>query len=212
MLNVTELIGFAAGGSSPPVFIASASTQNPVNGVSTLVINIPVGTAAGDIMIAFMAGAAGTWTGDTGWTEIAEQGSGAGLRVAYKIATGSEPASYTFTCSSSSSTFSGSIVTYRGATYDTVGAIVSNIDPITATSINVAANDSILLFFGTRRASGLTLTTPTGMAAVVTDSDAVSPSYIIASQTVPIGATGTRSATAGSNTNTAGVLLSIKPI
>jgi hypothetical protein len=70
---------------------------------TALVIPIPSGVAAGNFMLAIMAAqVAETFTGDTGWNEIADYGSNPGLRAAWKLAGGSEPSSYTFTASISS--------------------------------------------------------------------------------------------------------------
>jgi hypothetical protein len=102
----------------PPEFIA-ATTTSPV-ATSTITINKPAGTQQGDLMLAFVSGSINlTYTGDTGWTEIADQGVEPSLRVAYKVAGASEPSSYVFTSSSTSGNKTGAILTYRYAAYDT---------------------------------------------------------------------------------------------
>lgn len=194
-----------------PEFVASANTQNAVNGTS-LVINKPTGTAEGDLMVAIMAiPTASTWTGDTDWTEVADQGANPSLRIAYKVAGASEGASYTFT-SSASSTGSGCILTYRYAAYDTIGAsFVTAANPLTPTAITTALSQSILIAAAVRGAASITLGTPPGMTARVTDNDATSPSYIALTQPVPKGSTGTRSISTGSSSNVSAIMLSIKP-
>lgn len=194
-----------------PEFVASANTQNTSNGTS-LTISKPSGTIENDLMIAVLSGSVGvSWTGDTGWTEAADQGAVPSLRVAYKIATASEGSSYTFT-SSGSATLSGCILTYRYAAYDTIaGAFTTGANPLVLTSISPSLSQSVLLACGARPAASITLGTPTSMTAKVTDNDATSPSYIVCDQTVAKGPTGTRSMSTGSTNNVAGIMLAIKP-
>lgn len=194
-----------------PLFINSATTQNGATSTS-LVINKPTNTQSGDLMIAFMSSdsTATTWTGDTGWTEVADQNAAPNLRVAYKVAGGSEPASYTFTAAASR-VLAGSILTYRGASYDAIGAIASGASPITATGPTAASNYCKLLGFATRGAASITVTAPSSMTTRVTQNDATAPSYVLADETVLAGATGNRSFVVGSTTAVAGILLTIKP-
>ena len=196
-----------------PTFIASASTQNASAG-TTLVVNKPSGTQQGDLMVAVMAGGTNsgiTWTGDTGWTEVADLGAKPSLRLAYKIAGSSEPSSYTFT-GSNSITLSGSILTYRSAAYDTIGTFVTSTTPAPAPSISVSANYSMLIAAFANGATSTTCSTPPNMTARVTDNDATTPSYLVADELVAIGATGTRTSDIGTISNGgAGILMSIKP-
>lgn len=196
-----------------PEFIASASTQNTSSG-TTLVINKPAGTIEGDLMIAMMCVASNnpTWTGDTGWTEIADQTTATPyLRLAYKVAGASEGASYTFTANKSQVS-AGAILTYRYADYDTIaGAFTTGANPLALTSISPSLSQSLLLAVGARQAASVTLGTPTSMTARVTDNDATSPSFIVCDQQVAKGPTGTRSMSTGSTSNVAGIMLAIKP-
>ncbi len=197
-----------------PTFIASASTQNTATG-ATLVVNKPSGTLQGDLMVAVMAGGTGsttTWTGDTGWTEVADLNTKPSLRLAYKVAGSSEPSSYTFTASGSGNNNSGCILTYRNAAYDTIGAFVTGTTPAPAPSITAAAAYSVLIAAYANGATSRTCTTPTDMTARVTDNDATTPSYLVADQYVIAGATGTRTSDIGTISNGgAGILMSIKP-
>jgi hypothetical protein len=194
-----------------PEFVASASTQNTTSS-TTLTIAKPTGTIEGDLMVAVMAAStATTWTGDTGWTELADQGAGPSLRIAYRVAGPSEPSSYVFT-SADSNTGSGSILTYRYAAYDTIaGSFTTGTNPLLLASITPTESQCILIAAAARRQSGITLGTPPGMVARVTDNDATTPSYIVLDQPVPKGPTGTRSVSTGSGTNVAGIMLTLKP-
>lgn len=197
-----------------PEFVASASTQKTATG-ATLTINKPTGTVEGDLMVAVMAARSATtdvWSGDTGWTEVADYGNGKpALRLAYKLAGASEPSAYTFTNSVSSHLLSGCILTYRYAAYDTIGSFTTGTDPLTLPSTSPSDSQSRLIAAGARDGASITLGTPTSMAARVTDNDATEPSYIVCDQIVAKGQTGTRSMSTGSTTGVAGIMLSIKP-
>lgn len=197
-----------------PTFIAS--TNNQVSGSSTLTINKPSGTQEGDLMVAVMSRggtSAQTWTGDTGWTEVADQTTASpSLRIAYKVAGSSEGSSYSFTCSSSVSPLAGCILTYRGAAYDTIGAFATGSSSLSAPSINTSLPNCVLIASFSRNDVSITCTTPTGMTARVTDSNATAPSYLVADEVFTVvGATGVRTSTVGSTTDVAGILMSIKP-
>jgi hypothetical protein len=134
------------------------------------------------------------------------------VRVAYKVAGPSEPASYTFTINSSTAVgLAASILTYSDAAYDTVGAFTTGTDPLVLPSISPSVSFSVLIAVGARSAASITLGTPTDMTARVTDNDATIPSYKICDQLVTSGATGTRSMTTGSASGVSGLMLAIKP-
>lgn len=197
-----------------PTFIAQESTQSTLASTSSVVVNKPTGTIEGDLMI--MLGATGslarTWTGDTGWTEVADQNASPNLRIAYKVAGASEPADYTFTLSSPTTNgAAASILTYRGAAYDTIGTFTTGTNPLVLPSISPSVSFSRLIAAGARGAASITLGTPTDMTARVTDNDATAPSYKVCDQLVTAGATGTRSMSTGSTTSVSGLLLSLKP-
>lgn len=201
---------------SPPTpsYVASASAQNSSVG-NTLVIGKPAGTADGDLMVAFMGSdgvAAATWTGDSGWTEIADQASIPSLRVAYKVAA-SEGSSYTFTYSSATKLLGGSILTYRGGAYDAIGSIsLTSGAPTTVSPTGPSSAQQYAKLIGIcmRGVATSTITAQSSMTQRVQDSDGSAPSYVIADETVGAGATGTRTFTS-SGTIIAAVLLTIQP-
>jgi hypothetical protein len=191
-----------------PEFIASATTQRTSSG--NLTINVPSGTADGDLMVAFMAADGDTtWTGATGWTEVADGGNSPSLRVAYKVAS-SEPASYTFTSAQSRVT-AGSILTYRGASYDAIGSFALNASPLVVTGPTAAADFSVLLVAAADVNESITFGAPIGMTPEVTQNDATKPSYSVFDQYVAAGATGTRSVTSPNSVNVSAIALTIKP-
>lgn len=195
-----------------PEFVASASQQNTSSG-GTLTINKPTGTVEGDLMIAVMAadGDARGWT-DATFSAVADQGATRPtLRVAYKVAGPSEPTSYSFTTSAADRRLGGCIITYRHATYDTIGGFASGQNPLILPGVIASESQSILIASGAKEQGGGTVSTPDGMTARVIDDDGTGPSYIVCDQTVDAGPTGTRSMTAGSGPGSAGIMLVIKP-
>lgn len=199
-----------------PTFVAEASQQNTTNG-SSLVINKPTGTQQGDIMVAFMgtSGVNATWTGDTGWTEVADQGSGFSLRVAYKVAGASEGASYTFTASVATGKLAGTIVAYRNAAYDTVSTISEN------PSVTTNQNYSLVILLGGSTNASLAPSLVTNFTSRKLDSDANGPSYRVSDRlywkgtlSLPASSDGL---TSGSGVNLdlaldpTGILVSLKP-
>lgn len=196
---------------SGPFAIAQASTQTASS--STLVINKPAGTREGDLMVACMAASTNvTWTGDTGWTEVADQGANPSTRIAYKVAGASEGASYTFTASNTVNV-SGTIVTYRNAAYDAVGSITSGAATLAVGSVTASAAFSRILSTVARGASGITITGPATMETIAIDNDATAPSRLVEQDASlsPAGASGTRSFVMGSGTAVSGALVAIKP-
>lgn len=79
---------------------------------------------AGDLLLAILSTDTGTQTwSSSGWTILFSQTNGPNLAVAYKIATASEPASYTFTYTTAE-TANASIISIRDV--DTTTPIASN--------------------------------------------------------------------------------------
>jgi hypothetical protein len=194
----------------PITFVNSNFTQNTASG-TTLVINKPVNTIDGDLMIASMGTSstnATTWTGGTGWNEVYDQNARGGLRLAWKIAA-SEGASYTFTNSVSSDTLGGVILTYRHALFDIVGLATTATNPV-APSINVALANSILIGYCNVSNANATFTLPATMTQKSIDNGSNGPSWIIGDETINNGASGTRSFI-GTPTNSTAILLAIKP-
>jgi hypothetical protein len=203
--------GGAGGTGSTINYIASAQTQT-VSSSTTLTINVPTGTANGDLMVAMVltsASTSATWTTPAGWTAAVTSSSARG--VYYRTAS-SEPASYTFTASGSG-TSQGYIFTYRNAQFDVSSAITTNSNPTVTASITTTANNAILLYYaGLSTNASETYTAPTGFSTLATDSDATAPSSAVFYKLqTAAGATGTVSCT-GSTTNNRAVILAIKPI
>lgn len=131
-------------------FVAAESAQN-LGGATTLVINKPSGVVEGNVMVATLTAAGtGTLTAPSGWTAIKNLTQGTALRQVtyYKVATASEPTSFSWSLGTSRAA-SGGIADYSGvnqtvpvdATASAVGESGNANAPSVATS---AANDLVL--------------------------------------------------------------------
>lgn len=205
---MSGILSALVGAKAAPQFVAYAASTTSGSATS-LVIPKPTGVAQGDLLVAVMGGGNVTWTGDTSWTERIDQAAGVGLRVATLEAGASEPASYTFTASAST-TVVGQILAFRFATYDTIGSIatLSGDGDLVISQITMLGG---FLVAGVASAGqpSRTHTTPSGMTLTeqkFNNGGSVSCFY----QVLAGGATGSRTSTmAGGGGANAGVLASI---
>lgn len=204
-------------GMLPVQYVALAATLNS-SGASTIVVDKPAGTVEGDLMVAFcLSDNAGSWTGDTGWTEVLDFTGGAALRIAYKVATASEPTNYTFTYSGSR-VLRSAILTYRDAQFDTIGTVSTTISGTTHTApeITVADSGSALIAVWAANDSGISWSAFTsGMTFRTSNNSGTASSWAIYDDLdYPAGLSGSKSATISATTGSAEptVLLSLKPL
>lgn len=95
----------------------SVTTGETTGNGSSLTIVKPTGVVSGDVLFAFLSTNNGTITEPSGWVQIYEQTSGVNAfqgSAYYKIAGGSEPASYDWSNSSSSGPMTGMILALIG--------------------------------------------------------------------------------------------------
>lgn len=211
---------FLAGGKIPPV-IRAYSSANTVVSSATLTIDKPTGTTEGDLLICFLSvfGADQTWTDATSWTEAYDQNAGDNIRIAYKVAGASEPSTYTFTKSASNTdTRIGIIVALQAGIYDTVGTAAigtASAGSVAITEITVAENFSRLFALVTQSsfdAQSAQVIAITGMT-IVTSKTATSDRLTLLTSTVTAGATGTKTATDGTDATTlTGILAAVSPV
>lgn len=198
---------------APPQVMSYAATDTGGGNSTTLTITKPSGAQAGDLLLAVMcgkgAGGGETWTGDTGWTEVIDQGVWPILRVAWKIAGASEPASYTFTCSNSRQLGGGILRIARGA-FDTIGAIATSTATAPVVAPAITAAGGLLITFYANNDSNVSFTTPPGMTAQFADADANAPCFACFSEAIAPGSTGTRSSTPSAAASHAGVQIGIR--
>ena len=187
-------------------FVASTTLADTATS-STHVMNVPSGTANGDLMVLFIAASTtSTYNVPTGWTQAFNSISS--CMICYRIAS-SEPASYTVTTSTLACT--GYIATYRNAAFDAVGAVSVIATPSVAPSINVSYDNSIVLDFTVARFASTTFTTPTGFSSVASESNTTSPSSALFSDPVNAGATGTVSTTPSGGNTAFSILVALEP-
>jgi hypothetical protein len=191
---------------------------------ATIIIARPAGTTSGAVMVAAVVinDDDPGFTAPAGWTLVRQDSILNALRQAIylKVATASEPSSYTWTLSVSRRV-AGGITTYTGVDpghpVDVHGAQVHTTasTAVTAPSITTTVPDTLLVHIAAVAAEG-TITPPTGMtegweaAAPRTNStqDAtVDSSY---APQAPAGATGPRTATATQAGRSIGALLALR--
>lgn len=186
----------------------STAVQNTSS--TTITINVPAGTANGDLMVMYATSGAATnnWTTPSGWT-LAVAATNLSRAVFYRTAS-SEPASYTVT-QSGSATSSAAILTYQNATIDVIGAFGTGASPSVAPAITTTVTNTVILDYVSSTINGsITYSTPTGYVPLISDSDATAPSYAIFSTARAVaGSTGTVSSTPSSG-NPLSVLIAIK--
>jgi len=192
-------------------FKAATTTEVPSSGSMSIVLSRPAGTTTGDLLLAAMFwGSTNNSTlpsmnAPTGWTLVrrTDNSPEASLSVYYKIATASEPSSYTFATSTGMSAAAW-IAAYSGVNQTTPidtdkGQFANN----SSTTYNapgittVYANDVVLFTVGAfdQGTSGDTWTGPTTQRKQINNNNAKSIVFGDATQTAP-GASAATSATA----------------
>lgn len=152
-------------------FLTSSTAQN--GSAATLVIPRPTSTAAGNLLLAQITFEKGSDAGSdtqltpSGWTRVVRtnQGTDLGTAVFWRVATATEPASYTWTFGQSVKA-AGGILRYTGV--DTANPIVSfsgnsgtNAN-LNALSVTAPAGSRLVGYYGIKKTSA-TLSTPGGM-------------------------------------------------
>lgn len=190
---------------------------------STLYLNTPSGTVAGDFMIAQISARGGstqTITPPSGWTLLRRDNSGTDLAQAlyYKFASATEGGSHIFGLSSNLKA-AGGILSYSGIDPSTpidahAGQSNAAGTSVTAPSVTTTqANDMVVSFFGT--STGTTFTAPGGM----TERFDTAPAGTLASTAMAAdavqasaGATGSKVATAGASATNIGQTVALRSI
>src|ERR687891_1850085 len=153
----------------PAVTYRDAQTATTA-GATSLVINVPAGVQANDLLVAHIArtGNAAIST-PSGWTVAGGTTNGNFIRqeTYYRVASGSEPASYTWTWTGSQPAAGGMSAYYgvKGSSpLDVVGTAdtANNTTTVTAPSLTTTVNDALVLAFFASN-SNSTYSTATGM-------------------------------------------------
>jgi hypothetical protein len=215
----------------PKVKAATISFRNAAtatnNAATSLTINKPTGTTAGDVLILIIALDAQNQTGFTvgagnDWTQIRHSNNGTGVTVDsyYKIAGNSEPSNYSVSWAGSTRA-AGSISAYSGVDLMTPIEVIgttstANGNSITVSGITTLTNNSVVVgVFGGSDTSGVAFSTPTGMTSRTSLNTTTGTSDVTAAtfdQTIATaGATGTRASTTGGGIPKAGHLFAMRP-
>ena len=176
LANLLPKFGGAKAPPGPQPQVAGATyvsySTATANWVNTITVNKPAGVLSGDLLIAYISKTM-YGVGDlapSGWTLIRTDSNSSCCRsgIYYKVATSSEPASYTWNIAGSETYGIGTIQVYRGA--DTTSPINAHgaTTPISGTSyqapsITTTVADTRLVTFFVARNGTATWTPPTGM-------------------------------------------------
>jgi hypothetical protein len=184
--------GWAMGATDENIGVIFALRPLPGNVLS---IPFPPGTQAGDVMVASVTASPNVAIGaPPGWTAInsTAQAAGSGSRLAsyYRVATGSEPASYPFSFAGAAAGVAGGIVSFSG---------VDAANPIDAAGANTTAS-------GLTHTANAIATTVTNTMLVGSFEFASSPA---AANWAPTGMTEVVDAASGPRPSNGGVALAI---
>jgi len=206
-------------------FVSAAAPAPSSSTVSSITLPQPAGLASGDVMLAMLAerGANNPMVSSApaGWTLVLSKDNGSSLIIAIysKVASGSEPASYTWSLGQADRA-AGAIVTYRGVDnttpVDASGAQVNGASTsLTAPSITTSvANTMLVGFYGVINGNG-SISAPGGMTGSFNVGTGAGPNGLDIESAYAIqaasGATGTRVATSSSSLANIGILVALRP-
>lgn len=150
----------SGGGGSNPEFVSYGVSNDTTYA-------LPIGTVAGDLMIAWVGCTSNSFSTPSGWTQsiapaLWSTSFGYWAACYTKVASGSEPSSFTF---ATGSYRFGCILTYRNASsVDSAGSIQQfSSAPVTLTGISSSSGSMLLALLFNRTNALLTITPPTGM-------------------------------------------------
>jgi hypothetical protein len=196
-----------------------ATNGGTTSAAGTLVVTVPAGTAAGDVLI---IGVQVSLSGSVpatpaGLTFISGASAGPSFGSWYRLCDGTEPASYSFTVAQGSA---GTARTYSGV--DTVTPINAQATPArtaasvtaTSTTITPTVNNSVLVFMsGITATSGTTITNPAGFANQRLDAGSTGACAASCDQTQSVAAaTGAEAATWSVSGNNYAQLVALAPL
>ncbi len=197
-----------------------AITVNEVTTSTNGVCNAPANISSGNLLIAgfFQNSGSGDPTLPSGWTlarrQVRNDGTASSC-LAYKIATGSEPTSYTFSGYASSAIYDCYIVRCAGNTTSSVVDVVTSSDQATSgttfqfLTVTTSTDGDLIYYYGSCQGTP-TCTWPSGTTEVSDASDGESSGYEIQTSA---GTTTARTITWASSTNDRwGIVVAFKPL
>jgi hypothetical protein len=200
-------------------FRAQTNNSGGQNPSTTISLNKPAGTVSGDLLLAVLGydnDATVTWTLPSGWTQldVSTQNGTHIVRsiIAYKVAGGSEPSSYTFTPSDNNPAnwVDACLACYSGVDtttpFDVTNSKANGSSSMSLPSITTVTNGCMLILAGNNW-NGNSTTLQAGYTNRSTQTDGA----VIADKSQPsAGATGTQTYNAGS-TDQVAFLLALRP-
>ncbi|MDX1491269.1 MAG: hypothetical protein R3332_08280 [Pseudohongiellaceae bacterium] len=215
MLSARRNIMAAKFGASVSSIEISNSSQAVVAGSSSLSLSVPSGVELGDLLVAVMCcGDDRDWGTHASFSLRAINTSNyPGLCVQTRVASASEPGSYSFTASGSSDLV-GFMILIKGGVWDTAGSVVftdNDSNDVVAESIVVASAGSLLLAPVATRFGDFASTE--GMELLLSEVDGNRPNLqIFYEEGLDAGASGTRTFEPSAASRKDAVLLAISPI
>lgn len=197
------------------------SFQTNVGNTASAAINKPAGTIANDLLIVgitYEKGSSEVITPPVGWLLIIknDNSTDAGLAAYYKVAGGSEPASYTFTLANGSKWSIGCSRISNVNTTIPIGASggnTGNNTSVTAPSITTTANNSMVLCYHTNKKASTY--TPDGTTTERYDApnsaDGSASNMLATFVQATAGATGNKTATSSDLESWSAVQIAIQP-
>ena len=194
------------------------------NAVSSVQIIKPLGLASGDVMVAMVAQRSGSSpiasSAPTGWTLLltSNNGSSIGMAVYYRVASPSEPGSWTWNFAASARA-AGAISAFRGVdTSAPMAANSSQANPssisMTAPPVSPAGANAMLVGLYAGQNGSTTTTAPTGMTAAYDAATGAGPNGIMVASAYAIqvaaGNSGPQVATASAAVVSLGALVALK--
>lgn len=219
--------GFGAGGAQTIEYISHSTASH--SAATSITINKPTSVSSGNLLVAFICHPDTNYTQrfttlPSGWTlgsltPISTNQTGS-LLAYYKVAGGSEPASYTWSGAGTSRSGSGIILNYfaewdtctRSWKEQTFSAAYSlNVDP---TSITVGEDNSVLFFAAAAEDPGVTIPAPSGYStreSQIGGSSLSGATWLFYKNEVSAGSSGTPATTVTTNGQTYALLAAINP-
>lgn len=196
-----------------PLYIDSTQAQASATGVT---VTAPTGIAANDFLFAtaYSTSSGLTWSPPSGWLLVDSINTTHSIALFKKIATGSEPGSYTFGTGSSSPKWA-TVFDYRGAstvsTNNLAGVSVGSADPQVAASMSVTINRILLAVMGVNSGSTTLTSGPAGMTSREQQFSSPSPrGAVFDLVNAATGASGTKSFDISSSTAGAAFLVELQ--
>jgi peptidoglycan/xylan/chitin deacetylase (PgdA/CDA1 family) len=209
-----------AGSALAAITYQSSNTYTNTSGSVT--VTKPTGTAQNDLLIVQLTvhgGTGATINTPADWTLLnrANNGTGAAQAIFYKVATATEPTTYTFTYSRTGSLRATlGITRYTGVNVTTpIAASSSNngsSNSLSATGVTAPANSTIIAFYGADDSVTLGTTGPSGMTSRYgTISVASGPSMRAYDQAVGAGTTGAKTCSSSLSASWCAHLVALNP-